>query len=453
MKKVNKYIIILLIVLCCAYCLFKNLHTGHKILELSDTESLEKENLTIESSTKELSGILEKINNLKNKIESEINNINQLYEKTIDIVTKSFQQKYEKLKKEQNDITDKLKNEVTKIKEQLENFLTKINCEINISERINKGIKKLENEEKNLIKNLSYVSTANKNQKEMKRLINEPLKSIKFQYKEEDNIIIYEELYINEDLNSKLKSIEKGNCEVNYGSDGRVLFDLINDKIYFAHYNKDKVDIYENYQNLIKKKIYKTITLSKTIAGSYPIFFKGYLYFFENKSMSSNNLIKYDLKENKILNNRAILPDAIIDNSQNSWGGYNDIILITDNIQLYAIYSSNNNNKRISIAKIDDNNLNITKIWNTDSLEKVKCGPIFMINNIIYHIKTYYNENDSVIYSYDLKKEKSNNINIPFENKGGYDTSLTYYPHLKCLMTVNNYKIYKYNVILGNKKD
>ena len=73
-----------------------------------------------------------------------------------------------------------------------------------------------------------------------------------------------------------------------------------------------------------------------------------------------------------------------------------------------------------------------------------------MINNILYHLKTYNNENDSIIYSYDLLNEKNNNINIPFENKGGYDHSLTYYPHLKSLMTVNNGYIYKYNIALDN---
>jgi sulfur relay (sulfurtransferase) DsrF/TusC family protein len=147
--------------------------------------------------------------------------------------------------------------------------------------------------------------------------------------------------------------------------------------------------------------------------------------------------------------NKTILSDADL-NNQNQWGGYNNINLISDNNTLYAIYASNNNNRRISIALIDENSLNVIKTWNTDSLEKKECGPIFMINDILYHIKRYNNENDSVIYSYDLKNEKSNQINIPFENKGGYDSSLTYYPHLNSLMTVNNGKTYKYNVLLGD---
>ena len=74
-----------------------------------------------------------------------------------------------------------------------------------------------------------------------------------------------------------------------------------------------------------------------------------------------------------------------------------------------------------------------------------------MIHNILYHIKSYNNENDSVIYSYNLMKEKSSNINIPFENKGGYDICLTYYPNLNCLMTSNSGKIYKYNIVLEDE--
>ena len=47
---------------------------------------------------------------------------------------------------------------MTKVKEGLENYISELNNEIRISERINKGIKKMENEEKNIIKILSYNS-------------------------------------------------------------------------------------------------------------------------------------------------------------------------------------------------------------------------------------------------------------------------------------------------------
>ena len=414
---------------------------------------MQKENITIESSTKEFSEIVEKAKNLKNNIEKEINDINILYEKTINDLTKSFEEKIKKLKKEENDIKEKLENEVTKVKEKLEIFLTETNNQININEKINKGFKKLENGEKNMITILSYVSKINKNKKQMNLLLKETIKSIKFSYKGEKSNIEYEEFYFNE--MPKLKNIGPAKLEFNYGGNtqGRILFDISSDKVYYIdNYTNDKINIYENYENFKSNKLNKSIKLQSYISGTYSVIHKDYFYYFEFKQNQTNKLIKYDLEKNKILNYKNILSDAVLGNSQNCWGGNNDIILVSDNLNLYAVYSSNNNNKRISIAKIDDNNLNIIKIWNTDSLEKDKCGPIFMINNILYHIKTYNNENDSVIYSYNLLNEKSNKINIPFENKGWCDSSLTYYPHLKCLMTINNRKLYKYEVNFENEE-
>ena len=51
------------------------MHKEHKILEISDEESLEKENISIESSTKDFSEHVQKIIDLRNKIEKEINTV------------------------------------------------------------------------------------------------------------------------------------------------------------------------------------------------------------------------------------------------------------------------------------------------------------------------------------------------------------------------------------------
>ena len=95
---------------------------------------------------------------LKNQIEKEMKKIDELYNKVIEDLTKSFKIKHEKLTKEENDLKEKLQTEVTKIKENLECFWSSSNNQIKISEKLNKGIKKMENEEKNLIKNLAYIT-------------------------------------------------------------------------------------------------------------------------------------------------------------------------------------------------------------------------------------------------------------------------------------------------------
>ena len=66
-----------------------------------------------------------------------------------------------------------------------------------VCEKIIKGIKSLQNEEKNMIKTLSYVSKINKNEKEMKNIFQELMKNIKVNYIENESIIKYEEYYFN----------------------------------------------------------------------------------------------------------------------------------------------------------------------------------------------------------------------------------------------------------------
>ena len=256
------------------------------------------------------------------------------------------------------------------------------------------------------------------------------------------------------DSHSKLREIGKAvlECETPKKDTSRILFDSYSEDVYYIYgCHSNQVYHYDNFYNFKKNIVTNTITLPKLRAGVNSVIFKGHFYYFESTNYEgTNNLIKFDLKNNRLIGNKKILPDAVLGNSQSCYGGWNDIILISDEKNLYAVYSSNNNNKRISIAWIDENELTITKIWNTDSLEKKNCGPIFMINNILYHIKTYDKENDAVSYSYDLSNGNSSQLNIPFENKGGHDDCLAYYPNLKCLMTVNKYNVYKYKVSLEN---
>ena len=77
MRKVN-IIILILIELCCTCCHFENLHNNHKLIKISDTQLLEKENIKIESTINEFNEVSKKSIELKEKIENEINRINKL---------------------------------------------------------------------------------------------------------------------------------------------------------------------------------------------------------------------------------------------------------------------------------------------------------------------------------------------------------------------------------------
>jgi len=187
----------MIIELCCAYCLYKGNHKYHNILEISDEESLQKENISIESYSTELNEYDLKINSLKDNIEKEIEKINKLYEKTIEDLTKSFKEKHEKLIREENELKDKFQNETTKIKEQLEIYYSDSNNIIRNISKINKGIKALQNEEKNIVKNLNYISKINKTKKEIKNLLTQQMKNLDCVFQEDKTTIKYEEYYFN----------------------------------------------------------------------------------------------------------------------------------------------------------------------------------------------------------------------------------------------------------------
>ena len=117
---------------------FRKLHNGHKLYEINDNESLMKENITIEATANDFNKNIEKLNNLKNKIENEIIIIDESYDKVFNEVEKSFEKKHEKLNHDEKNMKEKLQNEVTKIKEKLEEHLSVSNQMIRENERIMK---------------------------------------------------------------------------------------------------------------------------------------------------------------------------------------------------------------------------------------------------------------------------------------------------------------------------
>ena len=236
--------------MCCLFCFYKNMHQNHKLIELSDNESLKKENINIDSNNQELIDVNEKIVELKNKIESEIEKINSLFDKTMEEVTKSYKRKHEKLLKEENDLKEKLKTEVTKIKEKLETTISGINEGIKIKERINKGIKSIKNEEKNIIKNLSFISKINKTLKNMKNILQNNLKNINFEYIEEKSTIIYKEFFFNlNPIKFEVKNLTDSSLEISLINDYKNDLSKICDNIkYIVELKKENEDFQKVYE-------------------------------------------------------------------------------------------------------------------------------------------------------------------------------------------------------------
>ena len=238
--------------------MFRNPHQNHKILEITDEESLKKENISIENSNQEYDVDIKKLTNLKNAIEYEMSEIDKAYEKVDKETTKSFEIKRENLKKEEEDLKEKLKTEVTKIKEQLENNFSKVNSLLSNSQKIVEGLKSLKKEEKIMIKTLFFISKINKNKREMGSLFQQLMKNIKISFNVEESKIKYEDYYfsgipIPKDI--EFKEVGTNSFKVLWSIGNINLLNINNKKINYRieirkeNSKDDFIQIYEGNEN------------------------------------------------------------------------------------------------------------------------------------------------------------------------------------------------------------
>ena len=195
-----------------------------------------KENITIEATANDFNKNIEKLNNLKNKIENEIIIIDESYDKVFNEVEKSFEKKHEKLNHDEKNMKEKLQNEVTKIKEKLEEHLSVSNQMIRENERIMKGIQSIQKESENMIRILSYVSKINKNQKNLNSLFSLFMKNLKISFSEDDSNIIYQEYYFNGVTPKiiKFENISSDSFKVFWEIDKVNIMNIENSKIKFS---------------------------------------------------------------------------------------------------------------------------------------------------------------------------------------------------------------------------
>ena len=170
-------------------------------------------------------------------------------------ITESFKLKHDKLKEEEKKMKDKLDNEVTKIKSKLEEHLSLANSLIKNYEKINKGIQGLnkegQNNNINLLKNLTYVSKLNKNQKEMNKISQILMKNLKLDFI--DGNIKYEEYYFNglsipKDI--QINDIKVNSCNISWKIDDINILNIDKNKIkYKIEIRKENEQFNSIYEN------------------------------------------------------------------------------------------------------------------------------------------------------------------------------------------------------------
>ena len=218
-------------------CCFNHFHDDHKLIEIKSLEQLNKENITLEKELNELNKTSDKMIKLKSKIEEEITKINNTYEDMIKKLENIYQKKIDVIITEKNDLIEKLNFEVTKVKEGLEKNLSDINNEILIKDRINKGIKKMENKEQNVFQIIAYISKINQDIKKMKNISTKLMKNININYDEIKNNITYEDYYFNGwpiPKNIKIENLTSTSAKISWDIDKHNILIKDNYHINFA---------------------------------------------------------------------------------------------------------------------------------------------------------------------------------------------------------------------------
>ena len=136
-----------------------------------------------------------KLENLKQLIEKEVYELDNTYKNVDKEVSISYELKREKLNKEEFELKENLKFQVNKIKEKLEIYLSEIYNLSKTCEIISKGVISLENEEKSMIKELSYISRIYTNKEKMRIIFQELMKNMKIYFIEDESKIKYEEYF------------------------------------------------------------------------------------------------------------------------------------------------------------------------------------------------------------------------------------------------------------------
>ncbi|XP_075038564.1 myocilin isoform X2 [Mixophyes fleayi] len=199
---------------------------------------------------------------------------------------------------------------------------------------------------------------------------------------------------------------------------------------------------YENLDQLVQGYPAKVYVVPRSMESNGAVVYKGSLYYVRRKSRI---LVKYDFKTETIAIQKE-LPDAGYHGQfPYAWGGYTDIDLAVDEMGLWVIYSTEKAKGSIVISQLDLKTLEVKQSWDT-TIRKQSVANAFMACGTLYTVGSYSSPSTTVNFAYDTHTGVQKQLNIPFQNRYGYNSMVDYNPTEKKIYGWDNYNMVAYDV-------
>uniref|UniRef100_A0A8C5QKV1 Olfactomedin-like domain-containing protein n=1 Tax=Leptobrachium leishanense TaxID=445787 RepID=A0A8C5QKV1_9ANUR len=195
------------------------------------------------------------------------------------------------------------------------------------------------------------------------------------------------------------------------------------------------VRLYPSYDDLVlyRNPVDKTPAGSSNRGyGSGMIVFNDILYY---NCQASQYLCKFNLSSNAI--ERQLLPNAAYNNRFSYASSlYQDIDLAADEYGFWAIYSTEKDEGKIVLSKLNATSLAVEKTWLT-SQYKLGVTNAFMVCGVLYATRTLNTRAEEIFYMFDTATGNEGHMKVPLDKMMENVQSLSYNP--------NDHKLYMYN--------